>query len=70
MLKTLVNSSLTCSKTVVTAASHIKIKHGQESCKFQFSKYKPPGGKYKCKLYDSLAMLLQVCSNIFAKFEF
>ena len=44
MLKTLVNSSLTCSKTVVTAASHIKIKHGQESCKFQFSKYKPPGG--------------------------
>ena len=26
--------------------------------------------KYKCKLYDSLAMLLQVCSNIFAKFEF
>ena len=26
--------------------------------------------KYKCKLCDSLAMLLQVCSNIFAKFEF
>ena len=24
----------------------------------------------KCELFDSMAMLLQVCSNMFAKFKF